>query len=80
MESNWRMNVWETGWSNSSIELVARLDPPLLGFEYLGTETRSDGRVSLLGNADMTGWVGTWVLYEVHLTTPFPFGHSVEPD
>lgn len=80
MESKWRFNVWECGWSQSVISLVARgneFDPPNRRYAQV---IIGDQNLTLIGHSDMSGFVPSWTLLEDHFGQGWPFGLEVEPD
>lgn len=90
MESNWRWNVWDIGWSDSSFELVGELRtpipitfPPGVFAFYVGVRPRIFGlpyaqfvRGSDIG-APFSGWVPLFTNTPVQ---PFPGPFDVLPD
>lgn len=78
--SEWRMEVWRTGWSNSEIRLTARLLEPFQGiYTHVATTHSGPGSITL-GIADMQGYVPTWYQYGFDFDRSFPFGFEVFPD
>lgn len=80
MESNWRWNVPDLGFSGGPWRLIARLDTPISGFTYAlqGYEGQT---VAVVGNPRILAdelHMEFLILGETHL--PFPYGLAVEPD
>lgn len=90
MESNWRFNVWEVGWANSQITLVAELRTPIpLSFPpgafvyYVARGFTGSGpaRYELVPGQQIGLPQNGWVLLGPTIDNrPFPFGYDVLPD
>jgi len=80
VESNWRWNVWEMGWSSSPIRLLARLNvtPDIAIGKWIGPLG------PLVAYLNYVPILDEWILSAVQ-TLPFPgahfpYGYDVEPD
>lgn len=80
MESNWRWNVYASGWQNSDIKLVARL--LYGGFFNCCAYTQEEGfpKLALVGHADEQGYVSQWIPAGFQGFNPFPFLFATVPD
>lgn len=80
MESNWRWNVYASGWQDSDIRLVARL--LFGGFFNTVAYTRPplSPRLALIGHSDASGYVEQWFPAGFQPGVAFPFMFPVVPD
>lgn len=80
MESNWRFNVWEIGWSNSDVELASRLLFPFSGW-LIWTRTGIPGLWNLwIAPLSSVTDRSTWAQSNGLFTAGYPWGFPVEPD
>lgn len=80
MESNWRWNVYASGWVHSPFTLVARLVTPLAGYNCIAMRPIGPFRFVSLGTSDMTGWVPSWTTPTTIFPKGFPYFYDVVPD
>lgn len=80
MESNWRFNVWATGWAYSQYKLVARERPPFDTTYYATVPASPAGNHVYRGVADMQGYVNQWFYIGSVYANGFPYGLNVFPD
>lgn len=81
MESNWRWNVAELGWSNAGFQLIARVVDPFGEVYYMGGRPVGEYNGLWLGFPDLSGWIPSWSLYSLHPAyRHFPYGWPVYPD
>lgn len=80
MESNWRFNVWELGFSGSTIRLAARLRgyPFPIWVTLIEPDVNTRWQGFILGFDPTFGWQS--VLSNLDPVGPFPFGYDVDPD
>lgn len=70
MESDWRYDVWSTGWANSPIALVARLLNPFPPYTHFAWRPLGVGGAVLAGTADAQGWIPNWGTLTFQLKFP----------
>lgn len=80
MESEWRYLVYDTGWSISSIGLVARLVTPIGEFTHVSRAGTRAAGLYALGVADEHGYVESWFPWSTAFDVSFPWTFEVEPD
>jgi len=80
VESNWRFNVWETGWSHSGFRLIASLVTPYLGFVTIALFELGGRRFIRFSNQPVGAYISAWTGLTSAGNDPFPFGFEVEPD
>jgi len=81
LESNWRWNVAELGWSNAGFPMIARVVDPFNPTYYVTYRELGLVKGLYLGFPDLSGWIESWSLYELHPNyRHFPFGWPVYPD
>lgn len=82
MESNWRFNVWDLGFTGSQYRLIARLDTPVFGYEYLLNSFEGQ-TVAVVGTPFEFEPSQQWAMQFTILGDTglhFPYGFEVEPD
>ena len=81
MESNWRWNVYKTGWQDGGFELCARVVDPINPPHYV-MGLPMNGMIGVhFGFPDFSGWVPQWDLFWfVPSYRHFPYGLVVYPD
>lgn len=80
MESNWRMNTWLHGWTNSQFDMIARVLSGFYEGKYVGAP-RDQVLVPIFedtGDTQLLTFLG-WVL-PGGSTLHFPYGLDVSPD
>ena len=80
LESEWRWNVWNCGWSNSPIDLIARLAPPWDPFGWLIREAINPGLYILHFSASLPIVGTTWTTIPGVWGNGFPYFFVCEPD
>lgn len=80
MESKWRLNVAEMGWSEGPFELIARLlgdyDPP----RYVVKNTGTIPPGVVVRFFDFESGQMSWTNLSGQMAGSFPYGLPVEPD
>lgn len=80
MESNWRLNVADFGWSRTMFRLIARLRTPIDQWRYVALATVGPQRRVYLGQQPIVDGVNQWSFFGLVPDQHFPFGHDVLPD
>lgn len=80
MESRWRYNVAETGWSDGPYRLIARkLGAPLVF--WIAAHVASDGMYTILQDSLFLGFPQPFAVLPIPTTNPhFPYGWDVVAD